>query len=203
MKTTFTFFTFAILLLLCHSGQAVEKRAPDPMPITPEREAAALTFVELHHPELTELLKGLKQQNKNLYQKAIRDLYRSSERLSLYVQRDEPRYEAELRFWKAGSRIQLATALYKTAASEGKREELKSRLRTLLTEQADAKLAILTLERERAQQRLDKIEEQIEKLTEAKNGSLENHLKQLIRQRTVPVKQPAPEKRSKEKSPSS
>src|SRR5687768_12762986 len=54
-----------------------------PMPsFTPEREAAAMTFVQAHHAELAPLLTHLKKSRPNDYQKAIRKLFGDSERLA-------------------------------------------------------------------------------------------------------------------------
>lgn len=185
----------AVLVVTSATLHGVEKRTSDPMPITPEREAAALTFVQINHPELTELLKGLKKQNKSLYQKAIRELYRHSERLSMFVQRDQVRYEAELRAWKVGSRIQLASAQYKTATSEKDRGQLEQKLRVLLAEQAEAKLAILQHERKRIQLRLDRIDEQVNRIRDSQEESIESQVKQLTKQRFTPVsKKRSPEK---------
>ena len=50
--------------------------------MTPERQAAALKFAELHHPELYELLQNLKEARRPEYQEAVRQLYNDSERLA-------------------------------------------------------------------------------------------------------------------------
>src|SRR6185436_5664149 len=67
------------------SGALREKsgKPKNQVTITPEREAAAVTFVKLHHPDLAELLGHLKQSNPREYQRAIRDLFRTSENLAL------------------------------------------------------------------------------------------------------------------------
>src|SRR5687767_13810045 len=50
--------------------------------ITPEREAAVMTFVKHHHAELAELLIHLKENAPKEYERAVRDLFRTSERLA-------------------------------------------------------------------------------------------------------------------------
>jgi len=77
---------------------------------TPEREAAALTFVRAHHPELAELLDRLKTRRPQEYQKAIRELFRASERLAQSQEQAPQRYEMELSEWKLQSRVQLLVA---------------------------------------------------------------------------------------------
>src|SRR6478736_3014044 len=56
--------------------------------VTPEREAAAMAFVKQHHPELADLLTMLKAGNQKEYEKAVRELYRTSERLAQIQERD-------------------------------------------------------------------------------------------------------------------
>src|SRR5438132_8650434 len=63
---------------------------------TPEREAAALTFVRQHHSELADLLSELKTSNEAEYQRAIAELFRKSEQLADTQARDPRRYELEL-----------------------------------------------------------------------------------------------------------
>ncbi len=61
------------------SPRASARTAPkeDRQPaFTPEREAAALSFVKQHHPELEELLSQLKSGNRPEYRRAINELFR-------------------------------------------------------------------------------------------------------------------------------
>src|SRR5262249_19634201 len=82
-------------------GKAKAKPAPG---ITPEREAAVKTFVDQHHPELGELLVHLKENNKKEYEKAVRDLFKTSERLARTHEMDVERYDLELKLWQTQSR---------------------------------------------------------------------------------------------------
>ena len=77
---------------------------------TAEREAAALVFVERHHPELGSLLERLKPMNEAEYEKAIVELFSLSETLADLSQRDPKRHELAVEAWKARSRVQLLTA---------------------------------------------------------------------------------------------
>ncbi len=81
-----------------------------PLAITPEREAAVNTFVSLHHAELESLLKKLKTSNPKQYDKAVRELYLTSERLAQLHESEPQRYELELQAWQVQSRVQLLTA---------------------------------------------------------------------------------------------
>ncbi len=78
-----------------------------PLPMTPEREAAALDFVKSHHPELVALLDQLKAKDRRQYDVVVRDLFRTSERLATMHANDLSRYEIALRAWKLKSRIQV------------------------------------------------------------------------------------------------
>lgn len=129
---------------------------------TPEREAAALTFVERHHPELHAVLKKLKQADPKAYRTAIRELFRSSERLAASREKLSPEaYELELAAWKAQSRVELLSARMVMGATP----ELEAELRRALGEQQEVKRQQLELERQRAAKRLDDLDKQLERLT--------------------------------------
>ena len=83
---------------------------PSSLPLTPEREAAAITFVRQHHAELVDLLNQLKETKPAEYQAAIRELFQTSERLAQLREQDPQRYELELDAWKTKSRIRLLAA---------------------------------------------------------------------------------------------
>ena len=65
------------------------KKTPGGMNVA--REAAALAFVHEHHPELESLLASLKERQPKQYEAAIRDLFRHSERLAGYQEKDAAR----------------------------------------------------------------------------------------------------------------
>ena len=70
-------------------------KAKSQPPITPEREAAVMAFVRQHHAELGELLVRLKDTNSQEFERAIRDLSRTSERLAQIRKNDADRFELE------------------------------------------------------------------------------------------------------------
>ena len=144
--------------------------------VTPGREAAAMTFVKQHHPELAELLIYLKGSNRKEYQLAVRDLFRASERLAQIQERDAERYELELALWKMGSRIQLLSARLQMSQDE----ELVEQLRAALNEQIDLRLTILQRDRDRQSERLTKLDEQLERIASRRQQAVERELKKLI-----------------------
>jgi hypothetical protein len=132
------------------------KARPGPR-ITPEREAAAISFVQRNHPELAELLGYLKTSQPEEYERAIRDIFRATERLALIQERDSLQYDLEVAAWTAQSRVQLLAARLKMGATD----ELKNQLREALKTQNEAKLALLKHERQKAVDRVERLGKEI------------------------------------------
>jgi|GEM_PF-2508194 len=145
--------------------------------ITPEREAAALEFAARHHPELAELIGSLKQGNPREYQRAIRELFRTSERMASIHERDPERYAMEIEAWKINSRLRLLAARL-TMTSD---PELEAELRELLARQLDVRLALLTYERNRTEERLQQLNQTIETVQRSRERQLERSYQQLLR----------------------
>jgi len=151
--------------------------------LTPEREATAMAFVRKHHPELADLLVVLKQSGRREYDKAMSDLFRSSERLAQYHSRgDLERYQLELRLWKTKSRIQLAAAQLRMSPSD---TALREQLETTLKQYADLKIESMERERARYEQRAKRLAEQIEAARRKRDESVERQLQTLLRGKSV------------------
>jgi hypothetical protein len=146
--------------------------------ITPEREAAALTFVREHHPELADLIAVLKEKQPKEYQKALRDLFRASEKLAQIHDLDKARYELELKAWKLQSRIQLLTARLTMQSND----KLRAELRTALGEQYDTQLALVRAERERVAQRLEMLDKQLANLEQRKSEAIDKQVNLLMKE---------------------
>ena len=143
-----------------------------------------MTFVREHHPDLEALLIYLKQNRPGDYEKAFRELFAVSERLARIQEQDDGRYELELARWKLQSRIQLLAARLKMEQSD----ELRQQLREALAEQVDVEIAIAVRDRERLQDRVEKLEARIEKLTGGKQQMVDNQYRMLVQPRkTSPV----------------
>jgi len=177
-------------------GKPDRRATATPMTVTPEREAAAMTFVKQHHPELAELLKYLKKSLPKQYDKAARDLFRTSERLAKVKDGgDERRYTLELELWQTRSRIQLLAARLRTRPNEKYKQELAS----LLEKQHELRLAQLEFSRDRAAARVDKLNKQIDQLKSTRRQAIEQQLRTLTSQRPKPsTPKPAATKRSSE-----
>jgi hypothetical protein len=151
--------------------------------ITPEREAAVVSFVERNHPELAELLAHLKTNQPKEYDRALRDLFRVTEKLAMVHERDDRQYGLEIKAWKAQSRAQLLVARLKmTEPESGDAEELKKQLREALAEQMQARLDVLKLDRERVTGRLEKLNDDITRLERDRESVIDMHLKNLTNQ---------------------
>jgi hypothetical protein len=129
---TATAVLLAAISVFADEGEKETKGKTKPLVMSPEREAAVLTFVRLHHAELESLLNHLRDASPKEYEKACRELYRVTERLSLSRDRDSVQYELELRSWKAQSRLQLLSAKMQMASSavEGASPEGRGRPET-------------------------------------------------------------------------
>jgi hypothetical protein len=105
---------------------------------TPEREAAALTFVRIHRPELLQVLERLKTSNEQEYQRAVCDFFWTSETLSRLRQDDPPGYELALRAWRLEALTHfLASQL---AARPSEAESLRTELEQTVQQLVDAQI---------------------------------------------------------------
>jgi hypothetical protein len=161
------------------AGKAAKKEAAkgkDAPAITPEREEAVNAFVAEHHPELGELLKHLKESKQHKqYDRAMRDLYAVSERLGNLKKSDKERYDLELKTWQLKSRIQLLTA----RLSMDDNEPLKHELRQALAEQYDLRGQVLTLEKNRLHERVQKLEKDLIDYDARREAGIDKQFQQL------------------------
>ncbi len=146
--------------------------------ITPEREAAAITFVREHHSELVDLLNHLKETKPAEYQKAIRELFQTSERLAQLREQDPQRYDLELEAWKVKSRIQLLAARSTMSGDKSLEEQLHS----ALSEQADIRLRQMKLERGRVAERLHKLDKNIDDYQHGEAADVQRQFERMLKQ---------------------
>jgi hypothetical protein len=154
------------------SGTATNK---DRQAVSPEREEAVMAFVKLNHPELAQLLAHLKENQPKEYERAIRELFRASDRLTQIHDRDRAQYDLEVQLWKTQSRVQLLTARLKM----GESEELKKQLQDLLGEQIDNRAALLRHEREKVATRLSRIDTDLQRLESDRQKVIDKQLQTL------------------------
>lgn len=147
----------------------VAKKTTTPPAFTPEREAAARAFIGRHHPELKALLDRLKPMNPTEYEKVVAELFQISENLATLQARDPRRYELDLEAWKARSRVELLAAQLNYNPSP----EAESALRQALGTQLDRELAQRRFDREAAEARLKKLNDQIHRLEDGRASLLD------------------------------
>jgi hypothetical protein len=151
---------------------------PGPLPVfTAEGEAAALKFVGENHRELAALLKQLKANSPEEYKRAIRELFRTTEKLAQTKATDLERYELDLEGWKIDSEIRLLAA----KLTMGDNEELRGKLRQQFARKSRLQVQRLQLERRRAEQRIKRIDETIEKLTREESQIADRQMDEMLR----------------------
>lgn len=171
--------------------QATPKEQP--MALTPAREAAALTFARLHHPELAELLGRLKRHNQAAYRRAIRQLYQDSERLARIKDREKDkssqRYQLALDMWKLDSRIRLLAA--RVATAKRPNSKLEAQLKEALLERIDLRIRQIELDRERLLQRIQRLDESISTLRNDRDKAANQYLLRVKRSLGIKKRRPA------------
>ncbi len=129
--------------------------------ITPEREAVAIAFAGQNHPELSLLLTNLKQNNPTEYHAAVVELDRIVERLGSLKSKNLAQHDSELAHWKMDSRIRLMAARLTMSDNPALEAELKIAVR----EKVELTLAERKAERDRLQNRIEKLDQTIGELT--------------------------------------
>ncbi|MGY8768142.1 MAG: hypothetical protein ACKVH8_06905 [Pirellulales bacterium] len=145
--------------------------------MTAEREAAALTFVRQYHPQLEELLISLKERGNRGYSSAIRDLFKTSERLAATKERNEEQYEYQLSGWKLKSRLQLLSVQIQMNPKDKK---LRAELKSVLTQQVDLQLEHLQSEYKKTALRATKMKEQVDQLAKNRDALINKQYSNII-----------------------
>lgn len=137
---------------------ATNKSNPKAGEINAEREKTALDFAAQHHPELAALITPLKTSNPKEYQRAVRELFRTTERLTAIRVKEPVRYDLELEAWKLQSQVRLLTARLTMEADP----TLEAQLKDTLKKKADNRLNLLQNERETLQSRMEQVQKEID-----------------------------------------
>ncbi|MBI1902229.1 MAG: hypothetical protein HYS13_14100 [Planctomycetia bacterium] len=144
---------------------------------TAEREAAALTFARQNRPELLDVLEDLKTRQATEYQRAICDLFWTSEMLAAVRQQDQQRYECALRTWQLEALANLLAA--RLAGAPADADRVKAELAQTVAQLVDAQLeesayAVRRQEAQwkRAQDRQKRLEGQRDELVRERVGAM-------------------------------
>ena len=164
-------------------SQPSAKKAPEaPTDEEASREAQALAFVRLHHAELRDLLDRLKKHNPGEFDKAVRQIAQTSERLERLREREPERHRVELELWKVDSRVRLLVARLTMTNDQALVDEIKD----LLAERVELRLHLLRLERERLAARVEKLDETITELDENHEAAVQKEFDRLTRSLRAP-----------------
>ena len=144
--------------------------------LTPEREAAALTFARRHHAELVELLASLKPMDSARYASAIAELFQTSERLAKLKTRMPERYRIDLQVWKIDSRVRLLAARCANAMGD----EIRHEIRSLLMQRNELRAAQLEADQERMAARIQKLQQTIDHLRSENSQLADRELNRLL-----------------------
>jgi len=161
-----------------NSSKAGEKSNLRPFEITVAHETRALEFAARHHPELAALISPLKASNPKEYARAIRELFRTSERLESVRGRDERRYELDLEAWKLNSQVRLFAARLVMSSDP----ELKQQLREAIQRKAEHRVRMLQFEKETLQNRLAQIDRDLEKSTNTLDQTVSSEFDRFVKQ---------------------
>lgn len=142
-----------------------------------QQERIAQKFAEQHHPELAALLSHLKEMDEPKYTAAINELFRTHERLLRYQERSPERYQIELELWKIDSRVRLLVA----RSASGMEEETRTQIKQLLVQRNELRMQQLSSERDRLEDRLQRLNSQIKDLQNDSDVIAERDLERLMR----------------------
>lgn len=148
----------------------------EPSDVTHHDTDAVLSFVRDQHPELARLLERLRSGSPEQFEKAIADIARTKTRLNRLKDQDPKRYDLALEIWSLDSRIRLLVA--RSMRSD---ENVRQQVRELLAKRQKARLALLTLERDRLRTRLDQVETQMTRLQQRPEQALDADLNRILR----------------------
>jgi hypothetical protein len=183
----------SLLLLFC--GLALSCGVPlrgdqtdaKPGKLSKEAEAAAVEFAKTHHSELASLLEQLRTNAPKDYQAALLDLDRTRERIERNRKNQPERYRLELDEWKLSSRIRLLGA----RLAMGGDTALEDELRAVLRERHELRVKLLEDDRDRAQKRMQRFEEQIAEQRRRADDILDREFAALRKQNQPPTKETA------------
>ena len=159
------------------SSAKKDAKVRPPVAVTPEHEAAVMSFVQRNHPELADLLVYLRAAQPEEYERAVKEIFRTTVRLATIQERDPLQYDLEVAAWTAQSHVQLLAAKLKMGSSD----DLVKQLRAALQMQNAAKVALLKHERQKAADRLEKLESDITRLEANRDDVVDRQLKLLTR----------------------
>lgn len=146
---------------------------------TPQRESAALQFVERHHPELKPVLQRLKTVNADEYRQAIREISDTVEKLANIRKYDGKLHGLMLQAWQVKSRAELLAA--KRAFAKGKDDGSAEEIKRLLYQRVDLERRMVEHRRDRLLLMLKNTEDNLRRMKENRDRMVETRFNILTR----------------------
>lgn len=160
-----------------------------------KRQDELLEFVKEHHPELVKLLQHLKKNRRGEFHEAMLDLDRSEQRISLFKDRNPQRYQIELNLWKTRSRIRMLVAQLSVEDNQRQQRQLKQEVSQFFKLRKQQLLS----DKERTEERLNRINENIEKFDSEGDELIERQFQAYLRNAERQRKQNSDDKESNAK----
>ncbi len=140
---------------------AEAKATPDASALTSDEIKNALLFANKHHVELATLLKQLRDTSPREFERGIRAVNRSAQKIKRLQKKQPSRHNDEVEKWKLDSRIRLMTAQWAMSKDVALEEQIKQ----LLINRQQVRAVRLSATRDKMAQRLKQINEQIARIT--------------------------------------
>lgn len=143
-----------------------------------QRTAEIFRFIRKQIPELEEPLKALRRKNPDQFSQAMQSLNDSYERLqNLKKSGNETAYKRALENWTFNATIQMLTAQLSVEPTG----RLKRELQRVLKKQNAARLHYLISERDRLNERLEQLNQSIERMERDRDDNLQRRFESIIR----------------------
>lgn len=161
--------------------------------LTDDEETQAINFARSQHPELADLLAGLKKNAPKEYANALLDLHRAQVRIGRLADKNPERFTLELALWKTESRIRVLAG----QLAMGGDEATEAGVKALLAERRSLKVQLVQLDRTKASKQVAELDRQLETLqtNPAEQDEQElNKLKQSVTKQQKVVAKPKKKK---------
>jgi hypothetical protein len=168
--------------------------SPTPEATTERRETERMVedLVQSHLPEMTSVLKQLRNVQPEAYERAIKDLFKAARKLELAEKRDQRLFEIEVELLQAEYQASLLMAKLKVRDSETDRRKLRdavARLQRAQISRSEYDVEVFRKRLERAQRQLDSAVTRLESRKKDADTQLEKSYQTMLRKAGRDVQQ--------------
>lgn len=149
-----------------------------------ETERMVEDLVQSHLPEMTSVLKQLRNVQPEAYERAIKDLFKAARKLELAEKRDQRLFEIEVELLQAEYQASLLMAKLKVRDSESDRRKLRdaaARLQRAQISRSEYDVDVFRKRLERAQRQLDSAVTRLESRKRDADTQLEKSYQTMLR----------------------